>query len=936
MDRNRITKAQLGSSLLPIAALTCLAAQPAMGQESEPAPAAVSEVDAQDIIVTGSRIGRDAIDSATLVTILSAEAIENQGITNVTDLLRQLPAASTLSSGRTVALSNFSTVDLRALGPTRTLVLVDGKRFVPGIPGTTTVDLNAIPADFIERVDIVTGGASAVYGSEAVAGVVNIILKEDIEGVQIRAQGGISSRGDNKSYSIGATFGGRFADDRGSASIHFGYAKDGVVESKDRGFSSIDTTSNGLGVNISPAFSSIGSDGRFIINGTSYNPDGSVFVTREDGYNRNQDAYLAFPQERFLLAAKLRYDLTDDVRFKLDATYYHNENTSRSAPTAFGDGVVFIGLGRGAPSNSLPVDNPFIPDALRELIPPGTTSIRFVRRATELGQRFYENRVQGFNISPSLSGSLGGDWKWNAYYTFGRTTQDFRLTGQFNPAALQEALTVVPDGNGGYRCASATARLAGCVPYNPFGFGSPSEAALDYIRADSTAHADLTQHATAATITGSLFELPAGAVKVAAGIEYRKLHSDRTPDALTQAGLNSAGPNPRQVGGYDVKEAFAEIEVPLIHDTPFIEALTLEAAYRIADYSTIGSKGAYKVGLVYQPYSDLRLRAVYATATRAPNIVELFSPPQTIFPVIADPCAGGGVTTGLDPAVAATRTKNCLATPGITTNFFPTQLDLTTVIGSTGGNPDLEPETAKTLTLGAVFTPGFLPGATLTVDYYRIRIKDAIQTLAPSVAAAQCVNQLTYPDNIFCNAILRDPVTGNIRRIDQLQSNIAGRSVSGIDVEANYAFRIGAAARLSFNLLYSHLLEDKQSAFPGATPINFAGSVGYAKDRFVLRTSLELGRFHASHVLRLIGPANRAIGVTFDGNRVPAFVYNDLQLAYDVTDEAQAYVGAVNLFDKKPPLIPTPYPGSVSGSETVPSVYDVIGLSLYAGVKFKF
>ncbi|MFM2044870.1 MAG: hypothetical protein RLY86_3446 [Pseudomonadota bacterium] len=899
----------------------------------------------EEIVVTGSRIQRPNLTAPTPVQVINEELIQLKGTTNAADLINELPAAgvpgvSATNSNFFVSATGLNLVDLRNLGTDRTLVLVNGRRHVGGQEGSTSVDLNSIPADFIERVEVVTGGASAVYGSEAIAGVVNIILKRNFEGVTVAGQAGITGEGDGENYNLSSTIGANFEGDRGNVILNVTYDKTEEVASADRDISATDAFYDPATFVNRNALSSFGSAGRFILGGSSYNPDGTLFNTAQNGYNRNQDRLITVPIERNLLSGIVNYEVFEGIDFFVEGTYARTETRSQSEPIAFGNNTA-VGTAVDAPVLSIPTTNPFIPAALRALIPAGTTEFSFARRFDELGLRRADITRQTYRIATGLEGELENGWNWEAYYQYGTVTQDQVSTGVFNTARMQEALNAEVGPGGAVQCASPLARAQGCVPINIFGAGAAAQDALSYITANSTFDSTVRQNTAGAFLSGDVFELPAGAVGFAAGAEYRKEESEFRPDALSIAGISSGNASAPSQGDYDVWEVYGETSVPILAGLDFVDYLGVDAAVRYADYSTVGSVWSYKAGAEYAPVSDLRLRATYARAVRAPNIGELFQPAQQTFSSVTDPCADDRRVTA-----DATTQANCLATPGVgdairAGGFQPTQLDLSSIPGFNAGNLNLQEEKADTLTVGAVWTPSFLDGFALTIDYWDIEINDAIQGFDRQTAVDQCVGQSQYPNNPFCALITRNPTTGLITGLDLRVDNVAVQTASGIDLEANYDLELADLVgsdygSLTFNLIGTYLIENENVPFSGAEAVENKSQVGYSEFKWNLRTTWNQGPLTFTWLLRYIGEAQIDPNDEFEGNDIPALVYNDIQLRYAITDAYQVFAGVDNVLDRKPPIIPAPFGVNITGTETAADVYDPVGRFFYAGFRAQF
>lgn len=919
-----------------------------------PAAAQAQEAALEEIVVTGSRIARTNLTAPTPVTVVSEEALQARGTTNAADFLNQLPsvgvpAVSNTSSNFTTTAAGLNLINLRNLGTERTLVLVNGRRHVGGTGGSNAVDINSIPTDLLERVEVVTGGASAVYGSEAVAGVVNFILKDDFEGASAGVQYGMTDEGDGENTHAYALVGANMGNGKGNVALNVVYDKTKPIYSRDREISELDLSQSGTGAIIRPRFSPYGAGGSFYaadetgVPTTPFlNPDGTTFSTLRNGYNRNQDRLISVPTERYLVSSLANYDITDSVRWFFEGTYARTEANSQSEPIAFGDNTT-VGAGPTAPLLSIPTTNPLIPAAIRARLPAGTEEVFFQRRFTELGQRQGDITRQTFRFATGLEGDLIPDtsWKWNAYYAFGKVTEAQTDAGVFNTQRMQQALNAVAGPGGTVICADPAARAQGCVPINLFGAGAASGAALEYVRASSNYDADVKQQVGSLTVTGDLVDLPAGALGVAFGGEWRKETSSTEFDPLTLSGLSSGNQAANTTGSYDVWEGFAEVNVPLLADMPFVEYLGIDGAVRYSDYSTVGKLWSYKAGGEYAPLKDMRIRATYARAVRAPNIAELFDPPQQTFSSVNDPCSSE--TIGENP----TRAANCAATPGIREaiargGFDPTEADLASIPGFNSGNPDLDAEKADTWTVGAVFTPTFVPGLSVTVDYWDIKIKDAIQGIDRQTAVNQCVDQTPYPGNVFCGQVQRDPATGLITGLDLTQQNVATQKARGVDVQLDYTVDLAdytealGDGRVNVNFIGTYLDKNASTAFAGAEAIEFAGQVGYSRYRFNLRTTYEQGPVAFNWTVRYFSGANIDNESEFEGNRLPQLAYHDIQARYTVADKYQLYLGVNNLLDRNPPVIGSPFPANITGTETAADVYDPVGRFFYAGIRATF
>ena len=962
------------------------AAAPAFAQEAETAvPAAEAEAEAaadagEEIVVTGSRIARPDLDSPVPVVAVGAEQIQRDAAINIQDTLQELPQVGVgfsrtntnfLTSGNGVA-----TVNLRNLGSSRTLVLVNGRRFVAGLAGTSAVDLNNIPTEFIERIDIVTGGASAVYGSEAIAGVVNFILKDSFDGIQARAQANITQHGDNPRYFGALTVGTNFgADDRGSFIGHVSVDRDEGLLSRNRAISAEDCYFDICGP---AAYSSYSPQGRFQLldaNGAaqagfqggslfSFNTGNQVIAGGGAGFNRNAVRFIATPVERYLAAAVANYDVTDSIRAFGEVTYSKVKSRSQLEPLALDAADIYDGAGQGF---GISIDNPFLPQAVRDQVAAYNagavadgnaatnpiTQIGFRRRQNEVFDRSNRNDRDTWRVAAGLNGTLADDWKWETSYVYGRL-HDFTESQDIDNNRYRNALDAVQLADGSIVCRSEAARQEGCVPINLFGFGTASPEASSYVRAVVPKSEEITneQHVVSASLANSrLFQLPAGPVGIAVGTEYRKEKSVDDLDILTNTGGNSGNQIPDTVGAFDVWEAYGELNVPILSDS-FVDYFGVTGAARYSHYSQeqVGGVFSWNVGAELEPFDGLRFRGVYARANRAPNISEFASAPSETFAGVNDPCNGVTLATTGDIAAA------CRAIPGVAAQiaqngiFAYTPADLQGINGFIGGNPNLKEETARTLTLGAVFTPRAVPGLSLTADYFDIKVDDAIGTIGQDLSIEQC---LLTGDPVFCNNVYRNANTGFVTRVDDQLLNVASLETRGVDVGLRYGRPLNLLGddRIDLTANYTYLIHYKSQANAAAPVRDLAGSVGLSKHRATARASYQNEGATLSWQVNYIGKAVGDIDFVGDDtvygdtltldemNRVGDRFYHDVQLRYDVGAAKRFgfYVGVDNLFDTKPPFLPgTPFTASPTGTETAADVYDPFGRRFYAGASVRF
>jgi iron complex outermembrane recepter protein len=956
----------------------------------------------QEVVVTGSRIAASELETFAPTTVLSSQAIEATGTINISDSLRDLPSVGT--SGLSTSNSNFltsdsgiNTVNLRNLGDQRTLVLVNGRRMTPGVSGSGIVDLNTIPTDFIDHIEIVTGGASAIYGSDAIAGAVNIIYKKNFEGLELHGQYGQSGYNDDGSYIGGLTFGTSIADNRGHFMVNLSHDKEQGLASGSRAATNTDVTVTPNGV-INPQFSSYNPQGAFLFNSSaggfgnspttpagvfSFNPDGSLAnQSFGPGFNRSAYRLIAVPVERTLLASTFVYDLTDNHHLYTEITYSDTTTHSQIEPTPLAangnPGVYGTGVDANGDPIGLPITNAYL-QTLPALAPivgeinswnamgancvgslatnPAYDCINYLtfrRRLTDIADRGNDAVRQTYRAVVGMNGDVGfGDWKYDASYTYGRTTDDQISHGAVNELNFAQALNSVVDPvSGKIVCADPVAVTFGCVPINIFGRNSITPAAAAYVAATITRNVVISEGVANAYVSGTVAQLPAGKLSLVVGAEARKDESSEIQDPLTNLGLNGSNALPNVQGSITVKEAFTEVEAPLLKDLPFVDSLGLDAAYRQAHYDTSGSVDTWKLGLNWAVTPDIRFRGVYSRAVRAPNIGELFGGQSQTFPSVTDPC-DGTTATAAGPAATAQQAAACRTIPGVAkaiaaNGIFSYQpVDLQQIFGLVGSNPNLTSEKSKTETFGFVLTPRFVPRFALSVDYFDIKVQGAVAAIDFDTSINDCLSTGT---NTFCNNVIRNAATGKITELLQLNLNVGYIRSTGIDTTARYAWDMGAFGHLDVNFTETHQLKLEQ-AVPGAPTevdlgqLNSGGRLGAGfKDRATMLADYGIGPFDFTYKLNFLGPildTTPANGITYEPlNNVPHYFYSDIQARYSFDfaskSRLQTYLGVNNVFNKKPPYLPFGLPSDVTGTSTAADSYDVIGVFWYGGFRVKF
>jgi iron complex outermembrane recepter protein len=926
------TKFRFGSATIALAVASL--SSPAFAQD--PPDGTQAGQGEQNVVVTGSRIRRDPLDQDQPVTFVDRADIDRTGLTSAADVLQRLPSSGGALNSRFNNSGNFGNppdgggvgagaaeVDLRYLGSRRVLVLVDGLRYVngasaSGVPGS--VDLNSIPESMIERIEVLQGGASAIYGSDAISGVVNIISRRQQEGLRASAQLGSFGEGDgfSQNYQLSWGHGGR--DDAVHFVIGFNYVKQEEVSSADRSISLFPTP--GLTA-CDSACSSGTPNGRFIIGNSDLTliapvlnraptlADYRPWAGNSDRFNFAPFNFIQVPVERYGAFANFSAEVTPGVNFNVHGVWNRRNSSNQAAPLP-----LFVGpdAGNGNLLDTIVIDatNPFNPFGT---LGPGTYAF-IGRRVVENGPRRYDQQVDTTYLAATLDGSFqlfGNAWHWDMNAVWGRNTAKQEVHGNINAANLQRALGPV-----------AQCTLP-CVPFNIFGgAGSITQAMLDYVAFTQRDRSRQRIWDFSANVTGDLFELPGGPAGIAIGVEYRDLAGRFDPDPIVAAGLGSDIPALPTRGSYDVAEAYAELRLPLLRDTGFFHRLELTGAARYSDYSTSGSTTTFSAGINWEPIEDLLFRGSWAEGFRAPSIGELFGTPSRFDQEVIDPCnAVGGV---IPAAVAA----NCIA-DGVPANGSYVQLNAQLPV-VTGGNPNLDPESSESWGFGMVWRPSFLPRLSLEANYYNIRVDGAIAAIDAETLLGRCAQN---GDQLSCDAIDRS-ASGQVTQIRGLLQNIASIETDGLDLILNW--RSPETGIGTFNLLWNHTFLFNYAvtvpATTGFTVIDREGTEqgspdqAFPKYKSTLILDWNSGQVGASLTGRFINHVVEA-----NGNELDDRLYVDLQLRWNpdwIGDGLGFAIGANNLFDSDPP------PCFSCGLNNMdPTTYDVPGTFFYGRITFR-
>ena len=942
------------------------------------APAFAQEED-DEIVVTGSRIKRADLAAPSPVTTVDAQQLTLTNTVNTEQFLNTLPQViPAFDSTSNNPGNGTATVNLRGIGSARTLVLVDGSRFPPSDPFGVT-DLNSIPAALVQRIDVVTGGASAVYGSDAVAGVVNFILKDDFEGVQLDISNELSAAGWDANIFNGAlTLGGNFADGRGNAILSLSYTNREPLFQGDRDFSSntvqevVPGTFNfgGSGASLGGQFISLANTNRGTITeaddelpgflndgGTLFYPgpggnnvtflgapEGRRFVSPADQYNYAPVNYLQLPQERYSIYAGGSYEINDRVEAYARGVFAQSVVDQQLAPTPVGG------------TFTLNLDNPNIPATfLSALIatydhpgsapelpnfPTGTLPdvqdldgdgevddirIFIARRYNDdaIGNRNSLRDSSTFQIKGGLRGDLGSNWNWDVFGQFSRVSTTQTQTGNISFSALQDSIL---DGT--------------C---NIFGVNTLSEACGTAIRRTGIIGETVEQIQIVGSLSGTIDQIKSpfaeSGIGLAVGVEYREEEAVSLPDSVLGPDVRGFNASLPVAGSFDVYEAFMETNIPLIENSG-IGDVSINGALRYSDYSiaNVGSTISFAAGVEWAPVDGLRFRGQFQRAVRAPNIGELFASATNGFPGAKDPCSGGSFGS-----FVAANAAQCSAF-GVPTPGAPFQISgQIEILG--GGNPNLQEETADTYTVGMVWQPTFIDGLTLQVDYYDISVKDAIA----AAGALQTLLDRCYVlgDNATCNTFFgpgtRDPATGAIGApfLPVIsQANVAAIGARGIDFTAGYNFDIGSLGSVDMRYYGNYTLESSFLPDAFATVIECAGAFGSVcgeptpSYKHTMQTSWLYGPLTTSVRWRLIGGTDVDEG---GGNplsdSLSTFNYVDVTTQYAVSENLDLTVGVQNIFGKDAPLLSS----SVNEqANTFPATYETLGRQLFFGASLKF
>ncbi len=951
----------------------------------------------QEFVVTGSRIPQPNLTSISPVTAVSGQELKISGTSRVEDLINQLPQViADQGGGISNGASGTATVSLRDLGAARTLVLIDGARLGPGDPLTPFADLNFIPAALIDRVDVLTGGASATYGSDAVAGVVNFIMKKDFEGVQLdinsgfyqhdngngdlqaanKALGYNAPRGsivDGQTWDIAITMGASSPDGKGNVEGYLDYRHINPVAQSQRDFSNcnLHVAGQGFACGGSPTaananFFAYNAD---FSNGAAYslNPNSGKNATLDPFTSANNQLYNFAPlnyfqrnDERYSGGFFGHYEVAPHITAYASFMFMHDHTDAQIGPS-----------GDFGTTAAIPCNNPLLSaDEVQKLCvdlgysTPAApkdgvaTNVFILRRNTEGGGRVADLSHTDFRSQIGLKGDLDANWHFDVYGQFYEADSQSIQQAYFSNSRIAQALNAVPDANGNAVCVDQS---NGCVPYNPFQVGGVTPAQLAFLQVPGSSTGKTTEQVVSGSITGDLgaygikSPMAHDGVGLNIGGEYRREFLSFSPDAAEQSGdLAGAGGSSLPISGaFDVKEFFAEVRVPLVQDVAFFKELNFDGAYRYSKYSEAGSTSAYKLGADWAINDTIRLRGGFNRAVRAPNVDELFAPQNIGLDGTTDNCSGK------TPVYTQAQCANTGVSAAQYGNIAPNPANQYN--GLTGGNPNLKPETAKTYTIGAVITPkSLIPGMSLSVDYFNIKIDNVIQSYGADTIIDDCA--LTG-NATYCSLIHRAPGSGTLWLtttgfvVDTLQ-NLGYIKTSGIDFAFDYRIKFTDMhmpdwGGLGLNFLGTYTRNYQLQGALGTATISCVSKYGPTcqgtstpqsgplpafKGKTRLTWTTPWSGLSASVDWRYIGPSDIDTGAQdTPDSHIKAFNYVDLEASWHFKDRYTIRVGCNNITDLEPPIIGSrELPGVVGNGNTYAQVYDVLGRYLFMGVTADF
>ncbi|WP_323846797.1 TonB-dependent receptor plug domain-containing protein [Microbulbifer magnicolonia] len=890
-----------------IAALGTIASTGVFAQNAVPGP------EVEEVVVTGSRIARDPLSTTGPITIVDSEAIQRSGVGTIDELLTQLPSMGTngINANDNNGGQGLAFVDLRNLGSARTLVLVNGRRFVSSSSGVSSaVDMNNIPVDMIDRIEVLTDGASAVYGSDAVAGVINVVMKKSVEGVRVSARAGSTEDGGGENGDFSITFGGE--GERGSFIGNISHAQRDEITYKDREWAGL-TSSMSPNGNIFTDYGSftVGDDGETLTSG--YTP-----------HDIGQYMWLSGAMERTAATLNGTYSITDAVELYGEASFTTKTTNQQLAaqPMYAGNGLALTPAHMSAEvqaqlqeawqaaEDAYQIDLAAYqaahaawvaqgsPEGLEPKMPAashgtswdsGAFDVRL--RPVDGGTRDYEQTTDTYRLVTGLRGDLANGWGWDTFLSYGKNEGENSTSNSYNKARLTEVL-------------NGTSPIA-----NPQFLGGIGADVIDYIRYDDKENNEYELVNLGASLTGDIeaIQFQGGALGFATGVEYREESGEFNPSPETQSGDTFGNQQDATAGEYSVTEVFAEFNLPILAGAKYAEELSADFAVRYSDFDTFGGQSTGKIGLVYAPTEDLRFRTSVSTAFRAPGIYELFSGSAQSYEYLIDPCDNG--TTNKDGVGS-----NCQAAIVQSGNQVPTNI---------GGNPDLQPEEAKTFTAGVVWTPSFAEDLSITLDYFDIEVEDAIQSPDLQRILDDC-----YRAGIAsaCERVVRNNNgAGQIIALEGALMNIGRITTKGVDIDVVQNFHYDAG-QLALRAQATRLLEYEEFNSQTGQTTDQLDYIGTTDTAYVKWRGLASATWYGNG-----WDLGADVQHLSDGHSpyqdVPSHTYLNLKAGWDVNDATRLSAGIDNVTDREP--------ATTSGSDWN-SAYDFQGRYAWAGVSYQF
>jgi iron complex outermembrane receptor protein len=995
--------------LLGSASACALALVSSVAQAQSAPSAQKPTTQVEEVVVTGSLIARRDFQSDSPIATIDAGTLQAAGQPTLDVAIGQMPQFAAAQGKSEVGdvqggggfAGGQSYGDLRGLGPNRTLVLLDGRRLQASNPDGS-IDLNTIPMSMIENVEVITGGASATYGSDAIAGVINFKLRRHFSGLEVSATHGGTTKGDGETNQFSVLVGGNFADNRGNAMIDFEYSERAAVSGASRPFFAnirqlarppegiVPAGTFGNPPTIAavnavlatyPGTTPIAGTGAY--NGAiGVNTDGTIFTDlagtncvqnyrglgsipgvnisancRQVQVGLGQYFAIQVPLTKYNVMARGDYAVTDHINAYGQFNFMESKARDETAGGSTASGKFFF----------VPLNNPFVTGnaALQSILASRTPSaattqpLPLIKLLSMSGNRIQTFQYDVYQVLGGLKGDIPGTGvTWDVYGSFGRDNYDNNQAHDTSKAAIANIL------NG---TANFTGATGSCIGYawNPLGNNPLSPGCREYATRELHNTASITQKDVQATIQGKIYDLPAGELRFALGADYRSTSFDYRPDQALIANDTPSYPTAVPTSGTQTaKEVFGELLIPVLKDLPLVQDLSLDLGYRRSDYNLFGASNTYKADVSWRPISSLRLRGGYSTALRAPSVGELFAPTVNgqltigTLPNAGDPCSAASTFRAASNPNAAKVLALCQA-QGIPVALLPTfTQSADSVFGTSGGNPKLTPEKAKTYSIGAVWSPKFdqalLQNLQVSVDYYDIKIDNAVGTLALTSILPRCFNVdgVSNPSfsnsNVYCQQITRDTRTGDIVLGREGFLNLATYSTDGVDAQVDWNFGVDALGlsenygRIRVSSIVSYINSYKVASLPGSPVLDYAGSIGNAS----VSPEIAHPKWKANTTIGYsVGPVSAALHWRFIDKMkhqdlvatptattpgVPSYNYFDVDVHWSVRENLILSAGVTNLGDKAPPFV------SGQPLTTDTATYDIIGRSYYVNLKAHF